>query len=92
MNIENAINDFVSGNGINVPSQEVCETLINEHPVINKFIEDAIEKKLHRISIMPYENTLQCWSNPEIYGSCSRTIPIIGSNNETILEVNFDRN
>lgn len=92
MDINNAIDDFVLGNGTNVPNQEVCEVLINEHPIINKFISDAIQNNLQNISIMPYGNTLQCWSNPVVYGSCSTTIPIRNSNSETILEVNFDRN
>ena len=92
MNIETAVNNFVLGNGKNVPSQEVCEVLINNHPTINKFIKEAIQNKLQKISIMPYGNTLQCWSNPAVYGSCSTTVPILGSNGETILEVNFDRN
>jgi len=92
MDVDHAINDFVLGNGTDVPSQKVCETLIHGHPVINKFVSDAIENKLQKISIMPYGNTLQCWSNPVVYGSCSTTIPILGSYNETILEVNFDRN
>ena len=41
---------------------------------------------------MPYGNTLQCWSNPVVCGTCSTTVPILDSNGETILEVNFDRN
>ena len=55
---------------------------------------DAIENYLQKnlLSIMPYGNTLQCWSNPDVYGSCSTTIPVLGLYNETILEVNFDRN
>ena len=48
MNIETAVNDFVLGNGTNIPSQEVCEVLINNHPTINKFIKEAIENKIQK--------------------------------------------
>jgi len=90
--INNAVNDFILGKGSDIPKQEVCELLINNHPTVNKFISDAINNKIEKISIMPYGNELHCYNNPIFSGTCSRTIPILDSNNETILEVIFDRN
>ena len=87
-----AVNDFILGNGKDIPNKKVCETLINNHPVVNKFISDAINKKIAKISIMPYGNELHCYNNPIFSGNCSTTIPILNSNNDTILEVIFDRN
>ena len=90
--LNNAINDFILGNGKDIPNQKVCEILINSHPIVNKFISDAINNKIKKISIMPYGNELHCYNNPIFSGTCSRTLPILDSNNETILEVTFDRN
>lgn len=90
--LNNAVNDFILGNGKDVPKQEVCELLINNHPTVNKFISNAINEKIGKISIMPYGKELHCYNNPIFAGNCSRTIPILNSNNETILEVIFDRN
>tara|TARA_B100000927_G_C16149479_1_gene342719 strand:- start:272 stop:562 length:291 start_codon:yes stop_codon:yes gene_type:complete len=89
-----AINDFILGKGKDIPSQDVCEILIQKHPIVNKFISEAINNKIEKISIMPYGETLQCWSNPVVYGNCSRTIPILDPNDDniTLIEVNFDRN
>lgn len=90
--LNNAINDFILGNGKDIPNQKVCEFLINNHHIVNKFISDAINNKIEKISIMPYGNELHCYNNPIFSGTCSRTIPILDSNNKTILDVIFDRN
>ena len=39
-----AVNDFILGNGKDIPKQKVCETLINNHPIVNKFISAAINE------------------------------------------------
>lgn len=93
-NLNTAINDFILGKGIGNPSQSTCEILIREHPIINKFVADAINDKMERISIMPFENKIQCWKNPTFYGNCSTTLPIMDPNDSDriLLEVNFDRN
>ncbi len=90
--LNEAINDFILGNGKGVPNQKVCETLINNHHVVNKFVSNAINEEISKISIMPFGNELHCYNNPIFLGNCSRIIPILNSNNETILEVVFDRN
>ena len=89
-----AVDDFVYGKGKNLPSSEVCEILIRNHPVVNKFVSEAITKKLDRISIMPYGDSLQCWENPEFTGCTSTTVTILDpkGSGKVILEVNFDRN
>lgn len=92
--LEFAINDFILGRGTDIPSQEVCEILVNNHSIINSFIKDALNKGLKNISIMPYGEKIQCWENPTFYGNCSKTINILDKNDKdkVLLEVNFDRN
>lgn len=90
--LTHAVNDFILGKGQGNPSQSICEVLIQQHPIINKFIVDALKNKTERISIMPFENTIQCYTNPVFYGICSTTLPIMDPNSNRVLEVNFDRN
>ena len=90
--LNEAINDFILGNGKDIPKQKLCEILINNHPVVNKFVSNAINEEISKISIMPFGNEIHCYNNPIFSGNCSRIIPILNSNNETILEVVFDRN
>lgn len=90
--LENAIDDFIRGNGKGIPSEHTCDILVNNFKPINNLIKKSLEKKLKKISIMPYGDSLQCWENPVYVGNLSRSIHILDENGNSNMEVIFDRN
>lgn len=90
--LENAIYDFVKGNGKGIPSEQICEILINKFKPINDFVKDSLKKKIKKISIMPYGDNLQYWENSIYEGVLSRKVHILDKDGNSVLEVVFDRN
>ena len=90
--LENAIYDFVKGNGKGIPSEQICEILINKFKPINDFVKDSLKKKIKKISIMTYGDNLQYWENSIYEGVLSRKVHILDKDGNSVLEVVFDRN
>ena len=65
---DEAVNDFLIGNGKGLPDHKHCEILIHHHEVINKLITDAFNKKLKVIYIIPYGDSILLLENTILRG------------------------
>ena len=92
--IDDAVNDFVKGNGTGIPSNEVCLTLLNSEMVMEP-IKDALNQGVKKIGIMPYDNELIVVHDPVYIGYCSMSYRLnfkTDDDKKQEIEVCFDRN
>jgi hypothetical protein len=92
--MDDAINDFVKGNGTGMPSDEVCLKLLNSEMVM-KSIKDALNQGVKKIGIMPYDGRLIFVHNPVYIGYCSMSYRLnfrTDDDKKQEIEVCFDRN
>lgn len=92
--MDDAINDFVKGNGKGIPSDDVCLKLLNSEIVMEP-IKDALKQGVKKIGIMPYDNELIVVHNPIYIGYCSMSYKLnfkLNNDEKQEIEVCFDRN
>ena len=87
---DNAVNDFINGNGTGCPSKEVCEILMRFDKSIQEECLKAVKNNLTSISIMPYGESIMIAKNPVYKGPYTTTMNITLDSHTTL--VHFDRN
>jgi hypothetical protein len=86
----NAVDDFINGNGKGIPKSHICEILMQYDKNISEYINQAFKKKLKAISVMPYGECVVFAENPVCYGRCTQSMWI--STKDHKMMIYFDRN
>ena len=87
---DEAVKDFLDGEGKGMPSVKVCERLMRFNKDINSKILKSINIKLNSISIMPSGNEIIFVDEPKFNGFYTTSMTI--TKDTHTLTVNFDRN
>ena len=87
---DEAVKDFLDGNGKGMPSTKVCERLMRFNKEINDKILNSLEKKLNSISVMPYGKDIMFVDEPKTNGFYTTSMTI--TKDTHTLTVHFERN
>ena len=85
-----AINDFLDGNGSGIPDTNHCEYLMKYNKAINNKILKSLEKNKKSISIMPYGENIMFAEDATYSGPYTRNMYVEKDGHR--MEVYFDRN
>ena len=89
VSIENALKDFVGGEGTGIPSYEVCSALISSED-FNGLIVKAINKGVKKMAFQPFDESIVVVYEPIYTGPYTQSIQY-KLDDKTII-VCFDRN